>query len=27
LVGEPSRDRGTFFAECIRHWIRFTGII
>ena len=27
VVGEPSRDRGTFFAECIRHWIHLTGII
>jgi len=27
VVGEPSRDRDAFFAECIRHWIHFTGFI
>jgi hypothetical protein len=25
-VGETPRDRSTFFAECVRHWIHFTGI-
>ena len=26
VVGETPRDRNTFFAECVRHWIHFTGI-
>ena len=26
VVGETPRDRDTFFAECVRHWIHFTGI-
>ena len=26
VVGETPRDRNTFFVECIRHWIHFTGI-
>jgi AcrR family transcriptional regulator len=26
VVGEDPGDRDAFFAECVRHWIRFTGI-
>jgi AcrR family transcriptional regulator len=27
VVAEPSGDRDAFFAECIRRWIQFTGIV